>query len=164
MAAESCAESSCDWKRGVAVAISGEESKVTVAADIEAAILRLHYVEKWKKNTIANQVGIHHSVVERVLLENGVSAEQLRVRPSMVDPYVSFIKATLKEYPRLNARRLYQMVRERGYPGKADHFRHMVVRYRPKSSEDAYLRLCTLPGEQAQRNLSTSLRQICQII
>jgi transposase len=123
---------------------------VTVTADIEAAILRLHYVEKWKKNTIANQLGIHHCVVERVLLQNGVSLEQLRVRPSMVDPYVSFIKATLKEYPRLNAQRLYQMVRERGYPGKADHFRHMVVRYRPKTSEDAYLRLCTLPGEQAQ--------------
>ena len=123
---------------------------MTVSEEIEAAILRLHYVEKWRKNTIANQLGIHHSVVERVLLQNGVSLEQLRIRPSMIDPYVGFIQATLKEYPTLNAQRLYQMVRERGYPGKGDHFRHLVTRYRPKRAEDAYLRLCTLPGEQAQ--------------
>jgi len=85
-----------------------------------------------------------------VLLQNGVSSEQLRVRPSMVDPYVSFIVATLKQYPTLNAQRLYHMVRERGYPGKSDHFRHLVTRYRPVTSENAYLRLSTLPGEQAQ--------------
>ncbi|MGH9437699.1 MAG: IS21 family transposase [Terriglobia bacterium] len=121
-----------------------------ISAETEAAILRLHYVEKWRKNTIANQLGIHHSVVERVLLANGVSAEQLRMRKTMLDPYVSFIKATFKEYPTLNARRLWQMVRERGYQGAPDHFRHMVVRYRPLRSEEAYLRLSTLPGEQAQ--------------
>lgn len=134
----------------MAAGISREEEDVTVSQETEAAILRLHYVEKWRKNTIANQLGIHHSVVERVLLQNGVSVEQLRVRPSILDPYVSFIKATLNEYPKLNAQRLYQMVRERGYPGKPDHFRHQIVRYRPKISENAYLRLCTLPGEQAQ--------------
>lgn len=123
---------------------------MTVSGETEAAILRLHYVEKWPKNTIANQLGIHHSVVERVLLANGVSAEQLRIRESILDPYISFIKATFKEYPTLNARRLWQMVKERGYPGGPDHFRHMVARYRPLRSEEAYLRLSTLPGEQAQ--------------
>lgn len=123
---------------------------MTVPAEIEAEILRLHYVEKWRKNTIADQLSIHHSVVERVLLQNGVSAEQLRIRPSMIDPYLPFILSVLKEYPTLNAKRLYHMVRERGYPGAPDHFRHMMLRYRPRVTEDAYLRLCTLPGEQAQ--------------
>lgn len=129
---------------------SDEGCNVTISNEVEAAILRLHYVEKWRKNTIANQLGIHHSVVERVLLANGVSAEQLRIRKSMLDAYVDFIKATFKEYPTLNARRLWQMVRERGYQGASDHFRHMVARYRPLRSEEAYLRLSTLPGEQAQ--------------
>jgi transposase len=123
---------------------------MTIPDDIEAAILRLHYVEKWKKNTIADQIGVHHGTVERVLLQNGVSADQLRIRPSMVDPFVAFITLTLKEYPTLNAQRLYQMVRERGYPGKPDHFRHMVARYRPITSVQARLRLSTLPAEQAQ--------------
>jgi transposase len=68
----------------------------------------------------------------------------------MVDPYIDFIKATLREYPKLNATRLFHMVRERGYPGKVDHFRDIVVRYRPREKTDARLRLRTLPGEQGQ--------------
>jgi len=80
---------------------------MTVSKETEAEILRLHYVEKWRKNTIAAQLKVHHSTVERVLSGNGVPAEQLRVRGSIADPYIGFIKATLKEYPKLNATRLY---------------------------------------------------------
>jgi len=42
------------------------------------------------------------------------------------------------------------MVRSRGYQGGVDHFRDIVARYRQKPIEDAYMRLRTLPGEQAQ--------------
>lgn len=123
---------------------------MTISKETEAEILRLFYAEKWRKGTIATQVGLHHSTVERVLSHNGVSAEELRVRPSIVDPYIDFVKATLKEYPKLNATRLFHMVRERGYPGKVDHFRDIVARYRPRQKTEARLRLRTLPGEQAQ--------------
>ncbi|MGH8239731.1 MAG: IS21 family transposase [Steroidobacteraceae bacterium] len=46
--------------------------------------------------------------------------------------------------------RLYRMVHERGYRGSVDHFRHLLVRYRPRTTAEAYLRLRTLPGEQGQ--------------
>ena len=123
---------------------------MAISKETEGEILRLFYAEKWRKNTIATQLGLHHSTVERVLSHNGVSAEELRVRPSMVDPYIDFVKATLKEYPKLNATRLFHMVRERGYPGKVDHFRDIVARYRPRQKTEAFMRLRTLPGEQAQ--------------
>jgi transposase len=42
------------------------------------------------------------------------------------------------------------MVRERGYAGSADHFRHLMRRYRPQPVAEAYLRLRTLAGEQGQ--------------
>ena len=42
------------------------------------------------------------------------------------------------------------MVRERGYPGAPDHFRALVARLRPRPAAEAYLRLRTLPGDQAQ--------------
>ena len=42
------------------------------------------------------------------------------------------------------------MVRERGYCGSPDHFRHLIARYRPRPAAEAYLRLRTLPGEQGQ--------------
>jgi transposase len=42
------------------------------------------------------------------------------------------------------------MVRSRGYAGGPDHFRHIVSLHRPRPAAEAYLRLRTLPGEQAQ--------------
>ena len=42
------------------------------------------------------------------------------------------------------------MVKERGYPGRPDHFRHLIARHRPRPKSEAYLRLRTLPGEQMQ--------------
>src|SRR6202521_5309464 len=50
----------------------------------------------------------------------------------------------------LTASRLYAMVRERGYRGSGDHFRHLIACYRPRPAAEAYLRLRSLPGEQAQ--------------
>ena len=42
------------------------------------------------------------------------------------------------------------MVRERGYAGSPGHFRSIIARQRPRPQAEAYLRLRTLPGEQAQ--------------
>jgi transposase len=127
-----------------------KEFVLVISKETEAEILRLHYAEKWRKNTIAVQLNIHHATVERVLVQNGVSAEQLRVRASIADPFIEFIKANLKDYPKLNATRLYYMAKDRGYPGGVDHFRDIVARYRPRTAVSASLRLRTLPGEQAQ--------------
>jgi transposase len=57
---------------------------------------------------------------------------------------------TLTQFPRLRASRLYAMAKDRGYPGKPDHFRHLIARHRPRPKSEAYLRLRTLPGEQMQ--------------
>lgn len=123
---------------------------VTRAAQLAAEIVRLHYAEKWKIGTIATQLNIHHSVVRRVLRESGLPAPKLAPRPSLVDPYMPFIMATLERYPTLTASRLFQMVKERGYPGQESHFRGIVSLVRPKPAPEAFLRLTMLPGEQGQ--------------
>lgn len=123
---------------------------MSISRETESEILRLLYVEKWKRGTIARQLNIHHGVVDRTLLKNGIAIDRLQVRPAMIDAYLPFIRTVLEKYPNLTASRLYEMVRERGYPGAVDHFRDMVARYRPKPAAEAYLRLKTLPGEQAQ--------------
>jgi transposase len=121
-----------------------------IPPELEAKILRLYHAEKWKIGTLANQLGVHHSVVRRVLSQAGIGEARTTTRPSIADPYVPFIVKTLEDYPKLPASRLYEMVRERGYPGAPDYFRSIVARYRPKKPAEAYLRLRTLPGEQAQ--------------
>jgi transposase len=121
-----------------------------IPPEIEAEILRLYHAEHWRVGTIAAQLHVHHSTVRRVLAQSGVSAAQSSVRPSIADPFLPFIHATLEKYPTLCASRLYQMVKARGYAGGPDHFRAIVARHRPREAAEAYLRLRMLPAEQAQ--------------
>jgi transposase len=121
-----------------------------IAAETEAEILRLYHAEQWRIGTIATQLGVHHCTVRRVLAQAGLPAGTTAVRPSIAEPFIPFMIATLEKYPRLRASRLYEMVRQRGYPGRPDHFRAIVARYRPRPKAEAYLRLRTLPGEQGQ--------------
>jgi len=120
-----------------------------ISPQLQAEILRLYHVEKWRVGTIAGQFGLHHSVVTRVLAQDGVPPSK-RPRPARLDPYLPFILATWKQYPRLPASRLYDMCRQRGYRGSPHHFRHRVASHRPRPAAEAYLRLRTLPGEQCQ--------------
>ncbi|MGH9859027.1 MAG: IS21 family transposase, partial [Candidatus Acidiferrales bacterium] len=117
---------------------------------LEAEILRLHHAEHWPIGTIAAQLRVHHSTVRRVLAQAGVEVTKSTVRASIVEPYLAFIVETLAKYPTLRASRLHTMVRERGYTGAPDHFRAIVARLRPRPAAEAYLRLRTLPGQQAQ--------------
>jgi transposase len=120
-----------------------------IAREVEAQILRLFHAEHWPRNTIARELRVHHSVVERVLDRAG--APRVRpMRPTMLEPFLPFVLEQWRRWPRLTASRLYHMCRERGYRGGPSHFRVLVARHRPRPAAEAYLRLRTLPGEQAQ--------------
>jgi transposase len=121
-----------------------------IPKDLEAEIVRLFHGEKWPVGTIAAQLGIHHTTVQRVLRQVGVEPKVVAPRPSMADPFVPFIVEQLEKYPALRASRLFEMVKARGYPGCADHFRRVVGRHRPRKAAEAFQRLRTLPGEQGQ--------------
>lgn len=118
--------------------------------ELESRILRHHFVEGWGVNTIARQMGIHHTTVDRVLAQAGLPKAERARRASIVDPYHPLIIKTLEAYPTLTAERLLQMARVRGYTGGASQFRAHVAQLRPRRPAEAYLRLRTLPGEQAQ--------------
>ena len=117
---------------------------------LETEIVRLYHTEHWPVGTIAKQLRVHHGTVRRVLAQAGVALVKKIERPSIIEPYRGFIGETLTKYPTLRASRLYAMVCERGYPGAPDHFRALVAQLRPRPAAEAYLRLRTLPGEEAQ--------------
>ena len=120
------------------------------APELRAQILRLYQTELWRVGTIASQLHLHRDTVQRVLGQACVTRAETPLRPSQVGPYLPFIRETLAKFPTLTASRLHAMVRERGYTGGADHFRHLVACHRPRPTTEAFLRLRTLPGEQAQ--------------
>ncbi|MEN8161154.1 MAG: IS21 family transposase [Myxococcota bacterium] len=114
-----------------------------------AEIRRLFYAEHWRIGTIAAELGLHAETV-RAALETARFNARTLVRPSQLDPYLPFLRATLEQYPKLRATRLHEMIVARGYPGSVVQTRRVVRRLRPRPPAEAYLRLTTLPGEQAQ--------------
>ena len=114
-----------------------------------ARIRRLFYAEHWKVGTIVAELGVHHDTVERAIESDRFVRTQRQFRSSMLDPYKARIGEILKEHPRLLATRIFGMLRDRGYAGSVVQLRRYVKTVRPQRAE-AYLRLQTLPGEQAQ--------------
>jgi transposase len=126
-----------------------------IAPDLAAEIRRLSTVEGWRRGTIARHLGVHHSTVARALARAGAAeapGPPSKRRPSALDPYVPWLREVLERYPQLAASQLYEMARQRGYRGGPDHFRHRIAErgLRPRRAPEAFLRLRTLPGEQAQ--------------
>ena len=120
-----------------------------------ADIRRLFYAEHWPVGTIAATLGIHHETVQRAIEQDRGIHPGPQIRPSTLDPYKAFITATLEQYPRLRATRLFAMLRDRGYPGSVVQLRRYVRAVRPAARAEAYLRLDTLAGEQAQVDWGT---------
>lgn len=121
---------------------------MTVPEEVDVNILRLHYGEHWPVGTIARQLDVHVDVVKRVL---GHSRETAAApRRLLLQPFEPFIAQTLAEYPTLRATRLYDMLGERGYRGSLRTLRNHVAATRPEPKAEAFLRLETLAGEQAQ--------------
>jgi len=123
---------------------------MAIDKEVETKILRYHFVEKWRTGTIATQLGIHHSVVDRVLAHAGLPKIERTRRASIIDPYLPFIIETLNEFPTLTAVRLYEMAKQRGFTGGPSQFRQRISELRPRKLPEAYLRLKMLAGEQAQ--------------
>jgi transposase len=130
--------------------LTEDDPIMTIPPEREAQILRYFHVEKWPPTTIARQLNINRGTVRRVLAQAGLPRIGLRPRPSRIDPYLPFIHQTLEKFPKLAASRLYVMVHERGYRGSPHHFRHLIACLRPRPKAEAFLRLRSLPGEQAQ--------------
>jgi len=115
-----------------------------------AEMRRLFYAEHWPIGTVADALGVHHETVRRALNRDRGIHPGPQIRPSRLDPYKAFIAATLEQYPRLRATRLWAMLRDRGYAGSAVQVRRYVRTVRPAARTEAYFRLETLVAEQGQ--------------
>ncbi|MCP3468646.1 IS21 family transposase (plasmid) [Bradyrhizobium sp. CCGUVB23] len=130
--------------------MEAETRPMTVTPELEAQILRLYHVEKWRCGTIAKQLHVHHTTVHRVLTQAGLPRNRPILRPTKIEPYLPIVLKTLEQFPALTASRLYAMMRERGYRGSPSYFRHLIALHRPRKPAEAFLRLRTLPSEQGQ--------------
>jgi len=92
-----------------------------------AQIRRYCYAEHWKIGTIARELGVHPDAVRRAIESEHFHPQALRA--CLTDPYLSFMRQTLDQHPRLRATRIYQMIRERGYQGSIRQLRRTVAHH-----------------------------------
>jgi transposase len=121
-----------------------------ISIEQRARIRRLFYAEHWKVGTIATQLGVHRDTVRLAIEAERFRSRDGEVRPSLLDPYKSFVAEQLEQYPRLRATRIFGMLASRGYAGSETVVRRFVRTVRPVPKHEAYLHLATLPGEQGQ--------------
>ena len=123
---------------------------MTASLEVAAEVRRLYFGEHWKRGTIATQLGLHVDVVVRILGTFGPKVGTPRPDARVLEPYEPFIDETLARYPRLVATRIQDMISARGYTGALRTLRRYVRRARPRPKSEVFVRVETLPGEQAQ--------------
>jgi transposase len=119
-----------------------------IPPELKVEIRRLYYAEHFTVNAIAEAVGVHHETVEQAINAHKFVPTP-RLHRSRLDPFVPFIVATLEQYPKIRASRLFLMLKDRGYEGSVQQLRRRVRRLRP-GPQTSYLALSVLAGEQAQ--------------
>ena len=119
-----------------------------ISPELITRIRHLFYAEHWKIGTIASELDLHHQTIRQAVETDRFHRTRV-LRPTKADPYIEFIQATLQQYPRLRATRIYQMLVVRGYTGGITQLRLLVARLRPQPRE-AFLRLRSFPGQEAQ--------------
>jgi len=125
-----------------------ESDPSMIDPEVKVKIRHYFFAEHWKVGTIAQQLGVHPDTVKRAIEVERFHRTQ-QIRPSILDPYLPFLRERLELHPHLCATRLYQMIRERGYTGSVVQLRRSVARLRPRQKE-AFLRLQVFPADEAQ--------------
>ena len=98
---------------------------------------------------IARRMGISRPTVRKYIKADRPVRYSREGRVSIVSPYEDYIREMINRY-NLSAVRIYESIREKGYPGSYTTVKKVCRRYRTDRSIKAVYRYETEPGKQAQ--------------
>jgi len=110
---------------------------------------RLVLEEGMSARAASQRLSVDPRTVKHALEMARYQPAQRPPRGSLLDPWKGFITGKLQQFPELNARRLYEIIREDGYPASYNLVKRYVAELRPRL-KPAYRTLVFLPGECAQ--------------
>jgi transposase len=125
-------------------------------------LARNEIVRRWRAGAsmrrIACELGLARNTVSLALRQvearragDGSGPER---RPCLLDPYEPVIAELLARYPDLNARRLLEELRQRGFTGSYTVVRLRLRELRPRPAPTPVIRFETAPAAQAQMDYS----------
>ena len=119
-------------------------------SDLWATIRRLFEVDKLSRADIARKLHVDRKTVRRALaFKEAPPPRVVPVRSSKLDSFATYLAQRIKEYPDLSAVKILAELRGMGYSGGLSILKDHLRVLRPKTP-DVFLRIETLPGEQAQ--------------
>jgi transposase len=120
-------------------------------AQVWAEIKRLCLREGLSQRRVAQMMKLDKKTVRRALRMEEYKARKTSScrRPSKLAPYKKDIAELIEEYPGISGQRIYEELQKRGYQGKITILQDYLKEIRD-SQKEAFLRIETLPGEQAQ--------------
>jgi len=120
-------------------------------------------LSRWREGAslrqIARELRLARHTVRRVVTgveaqRAGLSAPRSR-RTQMLDAYEVVMRELLARYPDLTGVRLFEELRQRGYPGSYSTVRLRLRELRPRTAPPPVVRFETGPGVQAQMDYAT---------
>ena len=115
----------------------------------------------WSIRRLAREYCCGRNRIVRILREHeqrrthGVSTlEPPRVYPSKLDPYKEHIQDLLQKYKNITTQRVYEMILEKGYPGKISIVEVYVRTIRASKSKPVIRCVETAPGQRAAHDWS----------
>lgn len=114
--------------------------------NIESEIKYLYEIEGLSRRQIAQKLKVCRNRVARII--KGTKMVRLS-KPTMFSEYERIIQEWYKEYPFLQAKQVYEKLKEYGFKGSYTSVCLYTLKYRQKKCK-AYHELDFLPGEEAQ--------------
>jgi len=118
------------------------------------------YVQGWSIRALSRHWKLGRNTIRRILRKHHARREQghdLLVpqtartpRESKLDPFMPLIKQLLEAYPKITGQRMYEELRDAGYPGKRTILLDRLRILRPQPKRDPVIRFETAPGKQGQ--------------
>ncbi|MFA6318982.1 MAG: IS21 family transposase [Elusimicrobiota bacterium] len=118
-------------------------------AETWAELRRLRLVEKLTVSEVARRMRMDRKTVRKALKSSGVPKRRVPKRASKLELYKGYIGNRLDEFPRITCVRLLRELHGLGFEGGISRLKEYVATIRVKAPE-AFFRLETLPGEEAQ--------------
>ena len=124
----------------------------------EGLILLRHYIQEGlSKSAVSRKLGISRRTVHRYLMagDHEPSYGPRSKRPSKLDPFETYLRGRLEDYPELSGVRLLAEIRALGYQGGYTVLKDRLRALRTKPPLPIEQRFEVEPGGQAQVDFAT---------
>lgn len=122
------------------------------------------YARGWSQRRLSREFGISRQRVKRIIEHNDEQRESTNTTPqstakkrgSKLDPYYDYIDELLDTYrdPAITNQRVYELLQEKGYPGKISILRDYLLNKRGKKQAAPIIASSTAPGQRASHDWS----------